>query len=161
MEIAMQIQSTRFGKLNVNHSDMLLMPHGLIGFETCRHWVLLAHDENEEVAWLQSVALANVALPVVSPRRFFPDYRVHVHQRDLSLLHVRTEDQVYVLSVISKNGPTLTTNLKSPIILNSSRRLAVQIVVTDDQPFALPLGLMETSRHASSSVTPEFKRRAA
>ena len=92
--------------MDINHSDMLLMPHGLIGFETCRHWVLLSSQENEEVAWLQSVALANVALPVVSPRRFAPNYRVQANKRDLALLHLHTEDQLYVLSIVSKSGVT-------------------------------------------------------
>jgi flagellar assembly factor FliW len=139
----MQIESSRFGKMEISHSDMLLMPHGLIGFETCRHWVLLSAQDNEEVAWLQSVALANVALPVVSPRRFVPNYRAHVHRRDLQLLHMHSDDQVYVLSVVSKNGVTLTANLKSPILLNATRHIAIQVVVTDDQPLALPLGLTD------------------
>jgi len=141
----MQIESSRFGKMEINHSDMLLMPHGLIGFETCRHWVLLSSQDNEEVAWLQSVALSNVALPVVSPRRFVPEYRAHVHKRELELLHLHTEDQLYVLSVVSKSGATLTANLKSPILLNASRHLAIQVVVTDEQPLATPLGLINSS----------------
>lgn len=141
----MQIQSSRFGKMEINHSDMLLMPQGLIGFETCRHWILLSSEGNEEVAWLQSVAQANVAIPVVSPRRFAPNYRAHVHKRAMSLLHLHTEDQLYVLSVVSKNGVTLTANLKSPILLNASRHLAVQVVVTDEQPLALPLGLTHSA----------------
>ncbi len=141
----MQIQSSRFGNMDINHSDMLLMPHGLIGFETCRHWVLLSSQDNDEVAWLQSVALANVALPVVSPRRFAPNYRAHVHKRDLELLHLHTEDQLYVLSIVSKSGVTLTANLKSPILLNASRHIAIQVVVTDDQPLAMPLGLTNTA----------------
>ena len=129
--------------MEINHSDMLLMPHGLIGFETCRHWVLLSSQDNEEVAWLQSVALANVAVPVVSPRRFAPSYRAHVHQRSLSLLHLHAQDKLYVLSVVSKSGATLTANLKSPILLNASRHLAIQVIVTDDQPLAMPLRLTD------------------
>ena len=140
----MQIQSSRFGKMDISHSDMLLMPHGLIGFETCRHWILLSSEGNDEVAWLQSVALANVALPVVSPRRFAPDYRAHVHKRELATLNLHTDDQLYILSVVSKSGVTLTANLKSPILLNGTRHIAIQAVVTDDQPLALPLGLTRT-----------------
>jgi len=142
----MQIQSSRFGTLDVSHSDMLFMPQGLIGFESCRHWVLLANEEQEEVAWLQSVALASVALPVISPRRFLPNYRLHIHRRDLESLQIRNRDQIFVLSVISRNGSDLTTNLKSPIILNSTRRLAVQVVVSDEQPIAYPLALVDSHR---------------
>lgn len=139
--------------MEINHSDMLLMPHGLIGFETCRHWVLLSSFDNEEVAWLQSVALANVAVPVVSPRRFSPNYRAHVHKRELELLHLHTQDQMYVLSVVSKSGATLTANLKSPILLNASRHIAIQVVVTDDQPLALPLRLSDPAAKRTSVST--------
>lgn len=133
------------------------MPHGLIGFETCRHWVLLSSHDNEEVAWLQSVALANVAVPVVSPRRFAPNYRAHVHKRELDLLHLHAQDQLYVLSVVSKSGATLTANLKSPILLNASRHIALQVVVTDEQPLAMPLRLSDTMVSQASSAS----RRAA
>lgn len=142
----MQIQSSRFGTLDVHYSDMLFMPQGLIGFETCRHWVLLANEDNEEVAWLQSVALSEVALPVISPRRFLPQYKLHVQRRDLEVLQMHQRDKVFVLTVISRTGDSLTTNLKSPIVLNATQRLAIQVVVTDDQPLAHPLALMESHR---------------
>jgi flagellar assembly factor FliW len=142
----MQIQSSRFGTLDVHYSDMLFMPQGLIGLETCRHWVLLANEENEEVAWLQSVALSEVALPVISPRRFLPQYKLHVHRRDLEVLQMHQRDKVFVLTVVSRTGDSLTTNLKSPIVLNATQRLAIQVVVTDDQPLAHPLALMENHR---------------
>jgi flagellar assembly factor FliW len=137
----MQIQTSRFGKIDVDHADLLLMPHGLIGFETCRHWILLSTDDESPVAWLQSVALANVALPVISPRRFIPEYRARIHKRDLTSLNLHSEDQIYFLCVVSKTGTTLTANLKSPILLNATRHLAAQLVVTDDQPTAIPISL--------------------
>jgi flagellar assembly factor FliW len=135
----MQIQSTRFGELQISHSDLIFMPHGLIGFEDYRHWVLLASRETEELAWMQSVELPNVALPMISPRRFVPNYRLQVQRRDLDVLQMHSKDQVYVLSVLSKNGNHWTTNLKSPVILNSTRRLAVQVVVIDEQPLTQPI----------------------
>jgi len=151
----MQIETTRFGHLQIDHSDILLMPHGLIGFESSRHWVLLSNPAGEDVAWLQSVAQPAVAIPVVSPRRYAPDYRVQIPQRELSLLHLRNEDQMYVLTVVSKNGQSLTTNLKSPILLNASRQLAVQVVCSDERPMSLPIGL------TASAATVAKTRQAA
>lgn len=139
----MQIQSTRFGQLDISHSDLIFMPHGLIGFEEYRHWVLLASKESEELAWLQSVALSHVALPMISPRRFVPNYRLQVQRRDLDLLQMHAKDQVYVLASLSKQGNHWTTNLKSPVILNSTRRLAVQVIVIDDQPLSQPIILTD------------------
>lgn len=154
----MLIQTTRFGRLQVDHADLLLMPHGLIGFESCRHWILIQQDGGERVAWLQSVGLANVAVPVVSPRRFAQDYRVHVAQRQMTSLHLRPEDQVYVLVVVSKNGLTLTANLKSPVVINATRRLAMQVVCNDDSPLALPIGL---TGQAVATVSQPYQQRAA
>ncbi|MCY3007584.1 MAG: flagellar assembly protein FliW [Planctomycetota bacterium] len=139
----MQIQSTRFGQLEISHSDLIFMPHGLIGFEEYRHWVLLSSKESEELAWFQSVALSHVALPMISPRRFVPNYRLQVQRRDLDLLQMHAKDQVYVLATLSKQGNHWTTNLKSPVILNSTRRLAVQVIVIDDQPLSQPIILTD------------------
>ena len=139
----MQIQSTRFGQREISHSDLIFMPHGLIGFEEYRHWVLLASKESEELAWLQSVALSHVALPMISPRRFVPNYRLQVQRRDLDLLQMHAKDQVYVLASLSKQGNHWTTNLKSPVIMNSTRRLAVQVIVIDDQPLSQPIILTD------------------
>ncbi len=146
----MQITSSRFGLLSIEQSDIILMPHGLIGFESSRHWVLLSNTNNASVAWLQSIALAHVAVPVVSPRRFDSEYRVQVSKRDLSQLHLRQQDAVYVLSVVSRNQDLLTANLKSPILLNATRQIAVQIITTDSQVLALPIGQLGNKSNVQS-----------
>ena len=148
----MQIQTTRFGTIQVDQGDILMMPQGLIGFESCRHWVLLSNPGNEEIAWLQALGLPNVAIPVVSPRLHAPEYRVHVAQRDLAVLRYHQDDRIYVLNVVSKNGVTLTTNLKSPILLNATRKIASQIVCTDDAPLAWPIGLLPSAKSEVESA---------
>ena len=66
----MQISTTRFGTIAVDVDDLVHFPHGLIGFEESRHWVLLADPANTAVGWLQSADRPSTALAVVSPRRF-------------------------------------------------------------------------------------------
>jgi flagellar assembly factor FliW len=141
----MQISSTRFGVMDIQQSDIIVMPRGLIGFEDSRHWVLLSNPQNTAVAWFQSIAQAHVAIPVVSPRRFDPQYRVHVAKRDLAHLHLRPNDSIYVLSVVSRNNGVLTANLKSPILMNATKQVAVQIIATDAQVIALPIGTIASS----------------
>ncbi len=135
----MQLTTTRFGSLEADPGDMLLFPSGLIGFETCRHWLLLPDPASEHVAWLQAVALAHVAIPVVSPRRFIPSYRACVPRRQLAQLQLRSTDEVYILGVLSKANSALTLNLKSPLVINATRRIGCQTITSDDQPLALPL----------------------
>ena len=84
----MQVATTRFGSLAVDVDDLLHFPRGLMGFEDCRHWVLLADTNNSAVGWLQSADRPAVAVAVVSPRRFTPEYRIRVGQSQLAGLEL-------------------------------------------------------------------------
>jgi flagellar assembly factor FliW len=137
--IAMQIRTAHFGTLEIDVEEILFFPRGIIAFQDCRHWVLLADAENLAVAWLQSVTRCEVALPVVSPRRFSPDYAVHVTRGQLLPLEFSQFDQAYVLTVVSQSDGDLTLNLKAPLIINLDRRLGRQVVTSDEQPVALVL----------------------
>jgi flagellar assembly factor FliW len=135
----MQIGTKHFGTIEIEVDDILLFPHGVIAFEDCRHWVLLADAENPALAWLQSVSREEVALPVVSPRRFAPGYSVHVARGQLTPLEFSQFDQAYVLSVVSQSDGDLTLNLKAPLIINLDRRLGRQVITSDEQPVVLTL----------------------
>ncbi len=138
----MLIQTTRFGWLRLREEDVLLFPSGLIGWEDCRQWVILADAENEAIGWLQSVTRPDLALAVVSPRRFVPNYRVRVVRRQLLPLQLESVAQAYVLAIVGKTETALTVNLKAPVILNLQRRLGRQVVTRDDQPIAHPAGAL-------------------
>lgn len=142
----MLVSTTRFGQIDVGQEHLILFPLGIIGFESCRHWIVLPDVHNPDVAWLQSVSQGQVALPVISPRKFLPEYKVTVARRQLACLALHNSDRVFILTVVSKTGKTLTTNLRSPLILNMTQRLGCQAVTNDDQPLAMALNASEASR---------------
>ena len=140
----MKIQTSRFGSVDIQPDDILFFRNGILGFEDCQHWVILADAGNRSVAWLQSMQSAEIALPVVSPRRFVPDYQVRLDPADIESLHLGSVNQAYVLSIVSRDHDVLTLNLRAPIIINLDRRLGCQVITTDQQPIqyeltALPL----------------------
>jgi flagellar assembly factor FliW len=135
----MLVKSTRFGQVTANDEDIIVFPNGLIGFEKSKHWIILPDSDNQDVAWLQSTSQPQVALPIVSPRKFIPEYKVTIGQRDLAALQSRNSDRIYVMLVLSKTGKTLTANLRGPVIINLTQRLGIQTVVTEALPLALPL----------------------
>jgi flagellar assembly factor FliW len=134
----MLIQTSRFGSVDIQPEDILLFSRGLFAFENQRHWVLLA-DDNDAVAWLQSLSDPEVALPLVSPRRFIPHYRVCLARNQLTPLEMAALDQAFVLVVLSRNQGVLTMNLKAPVIINLDRRIGRQVVTCDEQPLQLEL----------------------
>jgi flagellar assembly factor FliW len=128
----MNIATTRFGSLTIDEGDVLTFVDGLIGMEDCRRWVLLGDAENSALAWLQSVDRAEVALGVVSPRRFVPDYQVRVAKREIAPLELENPADAQVLVIVSHANGSLVLNLKAPLIMHLSARLGRQIVARDD-----------------------------
>jgi len=135
--VAMQIATSHFGQVSIEIEDIVHFPRGIVAFEDCHHWVILNDVDNPSLAWLQSVSRAEVALPVVSPRRFVPEYAVRLSRGQLTPLEFSHSDQVFVLSVVSQSDGDLTMNLKAPLVINLDRRLGRQIITTDEQPVAL------------------------
>lgn len=135
----MEITNTRFGTLVVEPEDILFFPLGLIGFEACRHWILLADSENDAVAWLQSIVRPEVAVAVVSPRRFVDGYRLRVDPAELEGLNLSDDHETFILVVIGYHEGNWTLNLKAPIVFNLSSRRGRQVVSQDDQPLQLVL----------------------
>jgi flagellar assembly factor FliW len=135
----MLVKSTRFGPIAVKQEDVLVFPNGLIGFEKNRHWLIVSDAQNTNVAWLQSASEPQVAVPVVSPRKFLPEYRIVINRRQLACLQMRSTDRIFVMCVLSKTNRTLTVNLRGPIIVNLSQHLGAQVILNDSLPLALPL----------------------
>ena len=90
--------------------------------------MFLADTDNDAVAWMQSVDRADVALAVVSPRRFVPGYRMRVARRELEPLHLDRVERAQVLVILGRTERSLTLNLKAPIVINLDRRLARQVI---------------------------------
>ena len=136
---SMKISTRHFGSVEINPEDILLFPRGIVAFEDCRHWILISDEENPALAWLQSISRPEVAIPVVSPRRFAPAYNVHIVRSQLAPLEFSQLDHAYVLTVVSHSDGDLTLNLRAPLIINLDRRLGRQVITADEQPLAMPL----------------------
>jgi flagellar assembly factor FliW len=146
----MKIHTTRFGSIEIEPDDILFFRNGLLGFEDCRHWVLLADANNAAVAWLQSMQHADVAMPVVSPRRFVADYQVRLEPNDVDVLQLNSVEQAYVLGVVSRDEDVLTLNLRAPLVINLDRRIGCQVVTVDQQPLQYELATLPTALRRSA-----------
>lgn len=146
----MKIHTTRFGSIEIEPNDILFFRNGLLGFEDCRHWVLLADSNNSAVAWLQSMQHADVAMPVVSPRRFVADYQVRLEPNDVDVLQLNSVEQAYVLGVVSRDEDVLTLNLRAPLVINLDRRIGCQVVTVDPQPLQYELATLPTAMRRSA-----------
>jgi flagellar assembly factor FliW len=135
----MEIHTTRFGTIGVKSEEVILFPGGMLGLEDCQHWVLLADADDDGLGWLQSTSHGDVALAVVSPRRFVPDYDVRIGRSELSPLALDSPDEAHVLVILSKSEAGITLNLKAPLVINLPRRLGRQVIHNADEPLQYEL----------------------
>lgn len=140
----MLIRSERLGTVKATADQVFLFPDGLVGMPRIRQWALLSDSDHPSLAWLQSTARAEICLPVVSPRLYFPDYRARIAGRDLEVLRLRAGSETFILTTVSLWDGRLTTNLRAPIILNAGDGLGAQLTTSDAQPIRRPLP-MESS----------------
>ena len=136
----MRINTTRFGRIDVDDADLLTFPSGLPGLEGCREWALLADAANDALGWLQSTDRPDVALAVVSPRRFVPGYQVRIPRSELLPLAIGNLRDAQLVVVVSRNGHRLTLNLKAPIVINLAARTGRQVVASGELPLQHELG---------------------
>ena len=135
----MRIASARFGPLDIDPEEVILFPEGIAGFEECRRWIFLADAENDAVAWMQCIDRPQLALAVVSPRRFVAGYQARVARRELAPLELETPHEAHVLVVMSTADGVVTLNLKAPVVINLRRRLGRQVVANGPLPIRFEL----------------------
>jgi flagellar assembly factor FliW len=135
----MQVATTRFANVDVQAGDLITFQDGLLGLEECRTWVLLADAQNDALGWLQCTTRAEVALAVVSPRRFVPEYQLRVFRRELESLGLAQLADAQVLVILSKNESGITLNLKAPIVINLRARRGRQVIANGDLPLRYEL----------------------
>jgi len=141
----MNIESQRFGTLEINDDELLTFPHGVIGFPSEQRFALVPHHGSGYIAWLQSAVTPGLAFPVVSAHAFgdrYPDVPVDAAAREAGIQG--DEDTLAILVVLCAlaNQPA-TVNLLAPIVVNAATRQGAQVILegtrySTREFFALP-----------------------
>jgi flagellar assembly factor FliW len=131
----MQIETTRFGTIQVSESSIIHMPDGMIGFEDYKRYIILEEKPNSPFKWLQAVDNPSLAFVVINPTDFVSDYEIELNDEQTEALDLRDPCEAAVLTTvtISKKEGLVTTNLVGPIVINSRTLRAKQIVLQNEK----------------------------
>lgn len=149
--MAVTLQSSRFGELQIPAEAVLDFPSGLIGLGG-RRFALLARSEESAFVWLHSMDDANLAIPVTNPWRFFPGYEVELSDDEAERIGVDDPSQasVYVTVRSAAALDDFRANLRAPILVVGNQGHQV-INHAADAPVRAPLfsGLQEEPSKAA------------
>jgi flagellar assembly factor FliW len=127
----MEINTSRFGTLNVDDERVMTFPRGLLGFPDYTRYALIQTGEGNYFFWLQCVDDPNLAFVVTDPTIFFKDYEIPLRDETQQDLDLNDANFAQVFVICNKVGDWLTGNLLGPIVVNVQNRLAQQIVLTE------------------------------
>lgn len=133
-QAVLTVNTSRFGRIEVQAEQVVTMPHGMVGFPHLRQYVLIKHREGSPFHWLQSLEEASLAFVVMSPLLFDPSYEFTLGQTETKLLEVGDPQQiqVWVVITIPHGAPErMTANLKAPVVVNLATRLGAQVILED------------------------------
>ena len=128
------IESTRFGKIEIDESIVLEFEAGMIGFPEHRRYAILKQRDDSVFMWLHSIDDGGLAFPIVLPWVFHWDYEVKLSDDDMAAIGVERADQISIYCVVSVGADVrkATINLFSPMVVNNVDGRARQVINTAD-----------------------------
>ncbi|CBW28105.1 conserved hypothetical protein [Halobacteriovorax marinus SJ] len=131
----MKINTTRFGELEVDNSDIITFKDGLLGFEQLTKFFIVDPGDQTLILWIQSVDDASTAFPIIEPKIFKPDYSVKLLPAELTSLSLENlnEASIYTILTIPQVVTNMSANMKAPIVINNKTKVARQIVLQDSK----------------------------
>lgn len=128
----MQVNTTRFGVLEVTPERIVKFPRGMVGFPDLKEYFFVPVSGNDVFAWMQAKDSPDVAFLMVDPFVFFPDYRVELGEAVCDFLQLKNPGESTLLTVVTvppQGVWGMTTNLLAPVLINHVKGLGQQVVL--------------------------------
>ena len=161
----MQVETTRFGTLEIADDDLVVFEDGLPGFRGRRTMVLLAGGElpgsnvlgdHHSVFWLQDVTDPDLAFMTIVPWAAYPDYDIEIDPTEVDGAEI---DDLCVLTIVTvrreDGGVQLTSNLLAPVVIDTSSRKGRQVIL-QNQDWPVQASLAATNPAVAAQGSPDL-----
>lgn len=142
----MQLETLRFGLLEIEDNKVIKFPQGLPGFEQHHAFVLLHPDPELPISYLQSVDDGYISFVVMDPFLVLPSYEFELSDAVKQELELTGPEEVSILAIVTIKDEirNATINLKAPLVINTQLRIAKQVIL-HDYPYVTKHPLFATS----------------
>ncbi|TVQ59741.1 MAG: flagellar assembly protein FliW [Phycisphaerales bacterium] len=127
----LQVQTTRFGTVEIAEDRVLTFPKGLLGFSSLKRYCLLQPNEDAAFYWLQCLDDPSLAFVVTDPNLFFSDFSAPIRPEQMRELTLTKLEDAQVFVIVNKVNDNLTANLQGPLVVNVTNRIGEQLVLAD------------------------------
>ena len=130
----MKFVSKRFGEIGYKEEEIIKVIKGIVGFPHLTQYVVIQQEEGSSFRWLQSIEDPAVAFVVANPLDFFPRYHIKINPSETEELKFDKTGDLLTLTIVTvpQNNPAeMSANLLGPVLVNSSKKLAKQVVLAN------------------------------
>ena len=131
--MGLEIKTKDFGTIQVGDEEIVHFPEGLFSFEEEKEFVFIKNDEYAAI-WLQSARGEDPRFIVFDPLDIMKEYSPSLPGGVLVALEAESIEALcfFVIAVIPKDNRAITVNLKSPVVVNPEKRLAMQVILENE-----------------------------
>ena len=129
-----KINTKRFGEMEFKEDSVVRVLGGLIGLAGHENFIIIRYQDDSPFYWLQCVDDPELALVMINPLLFKPDYDPPVPLSINEELDIQAPGELalFVIVTIPAGSPQdMTANLLGPVVLNHRSRRAKQLVLDD------------------------------
>ena len=113
-------------------SETVTFPNGIPGFESCRHWVVLAAEGQTPLRRLHAVDGAEASFLALDPRQVLEGYRCELSDVDLARIGADEKSPLLWLALVSvEPSGAVSINLRAPIVINPKTMMGQQVLPQD------------------------------
>jgi len=130
---AMKLLTKAYGPVEIEDSQILQFPQGLLGFEEYRSFALIdAHKK--PFFWLQSTEEARIAFILIKPSIFHEDYEPGISAEDYADIGAEGLEECLIFAIVTvpDSGP-MTANLQGPLFISKKTRKGKQCISPRDE----------------------------
>ncbi|MGG0662683.1 flagellar assembly protein FliW [Viridibacillus arvi] len=145
----MNIKTKFLGSVEIKEEDIIKFEEGIPGFEGAKKFIILPLEQESPFAILQSIEQVEVGFVVAFPFLFKKNYAFDLPKSDKVSLKAEVESDIVTYSIVTLKDPfeSSTLNLLAPVLINIKEKIGKQIVLQDNEKYALrhPIGTLEGS----------------
>lgn len=124
---------TPLGEIEYGEDDRISLPNGIPGFEDTDYALWLSRPEYEPIQWLILERSDGIALPLLDPFPLVEGYTPDIPDEAVELLDAESDDVLVYCVATPRQGQPPTINLRSPVVINPEKRLAIQVILSNEE----------------------------
>ncbi len=131
----LEINTKQFGVVKIDETKIITMPSGMPGFEGMDRYILLDNEETKPFFSFQNVDEPGLAFVIIDPFLFKPDYKVNLNPV-IKEMGWNKDEELITCVIVNATDPDplkMTANLIGPLVINSDKCEAVQMVMYDTE----------------------------